>query len=387
MAGDKVTVLCADVSINCLSRALTLAEIISRTHSVRITGFARSYREIWPPASNSRIPVDVLPFGGFREWREARDAVARLGKESRLIICKPRLLSLGLALQANIRPETAVLDINDWELGLALGSRRVDGHFHYYQLLNNLASPNSPLFSLYYEKKIRRFPFRLVNNRWLQERFGGELLYDVRDTDRLNPDNFDKKTLRSALGLDERPWIIFAGTPRPHKGLHVLLEALAEIRGDNAPGLMCCGGGSDTVRHRSFIDETRELLGPSRVFHTGPYKREDAAAYLAAADIACVPARKTSNSIGQVPTKLFEALAMGLPVIVSDVCDMAELVRGIGIAVPPEDSKALADAIRTLAGNASMCRQFGKEARRRAVAQYSYHAARPVLDNLLDQVG
>ncbi|HKK16346.1 MAG TPA: glycosyltransferase [Gammaproteobacteria bacterium] len=386
MARDKVTVVCADVSINCLSRALTLAEIISLTHNVQITGFARSYRKIWPPAVNSKVPVKILPFGSIQQWFDARNTIARIARECKLIICKPRLMSMGLALQAGINPEGVLLDINDWELGLALGSRRVDGHFHYRQMLTNLASPNSPLLTLHYEKKIGIFPHRLVNNRWLQQRFGGELLYDVRDTDRLNPENYDKKALRISLGLDDRPWIIFAGTPRPHKGLHVLLAALAEIHGDNAPGLMCCGGGSDSARHRNFINDACQLLGPARVFHAGSYNREEAANYLAAADIACVPARMTSNSIGQVPTKLFEALAMGLPVIVSDICDMADLIRGAGLSVPSEDSTALANAIKTLADDPAIRRQFGLEARRRAVEQYSYHAARPVLDVLLQRL-
>ena len=36
---DKVSILCADVGINCLSRAITLAEIVSRDHEVQIIGF------------------------------------------------------------------------------------------------------------------------------------------------------------------------------------------------------------------------------------------------------------------------------------------------------------------------------------------------------------
>lgn len=386
MTENKVTILCADVSINCLSRALTLAEIISHGRDVRITGFGRNNGAIWQPAENSRIPVDVMPYGTIRHWRKACDEIARLARQNSLIICKPRLLSMGLALQADINPGRVILDINDWELGLALDSRRAGGRFYYHHLLKNPASPNSPLLAFYFEKKIPRFPHRLVNNRWLQQRFGGELLYDVRDTERLDPDKYDRQALRRSLGLDDRPWIIFAGTPRPHKGLHVLINALAEINTENAPGLMCCGGGSDFSQNTAFIQEARQLLGPERLFHAGQFNRDDAAGYLAAADIVCIPALLTSNTVGQVPTKLFEAMAMGLPVIASDICDMAELVRGIGLSVPADDSHALADAIRTLSADPDLRRKLGREARRRAVQQFSYRSAQPVLDALLQRL-
>lgn len=383
---NRVTVLCADVSINCLSRALTLAEIISHRHDVRIAGFSRNAGAVWQPAEDSRIPVDVMPYGTIRHWRKACEKIARLARESKLIICKPRLLSMGLALQAGIRPDRVILDINDWELGLALDSRRADGRFYYHHLLKNPVSPNSPLLAMYIEKKISRFPLRLVNNRWLQQRFGGELLYDVRDTERLDPDNYDREALRKSLGLSERPWIIFAGTPRPHKGLHVLIHALAGISTVNAPGLMCCGGGSDYSQNAAFLQEARQLLGPERVFHAGQFKREDAAAYLAAADIACIPALLTSNTVGQVPTKLFEAMAMGLPLVTSAICDMPQLVEGIGFPVPPGDINALGMAIEKLSINPDLCIEMGKNARVRAVERYSYHAAEPVIESLLEKM-
>jgi len=183
MKNNSITILCADISRNCLSRALTLAEIISKKHSVQIIGFARDGYDIWTPAYTSDIPIKKLKYGFFYRWHKAKKEVNSIIDNSKLIICKPRLMSMGLALSAGCDPDECILDINDWELGLSLNSDSTDGYYKRIELLGNICSPNSPLLSLYFESKIKLFPFKVVNNRWLQNKYGGKLLYDVRDTE------------------------------------------------------------------------------------------------------------------------------------------------------------------------------------------------------------
>lgn len=255
---------------------------------------------------------------------------------------------MGLALLAGCDPERVILDINDWELGLALDSDRADGHFNYRDIVKNPASPNSPVLSLFFESKIKQFAHRIVNNRWLQKRFGGELIYDVRDTDQLDPAKYDKRSARAEIGLDDRPWVVFAGTPRLHKGVKNIVLALERIQGPDAPGLVVCGGGVKQEVIDELVSMSLAKLGKSRFHYFKQYDRLNLPAYLSAADIACIPAVLSSNTVGQVPTKLFEAMAMGLPVITTQVCDMKDLVEGIGLSVPPGDINALSGAIKSL---------------------------------------
>lgn len=380
---DKVVILCADVSNNCLSRAITLAEIISRDNDVQIIGFSRDGRNIWPPATTTAIDVKALEFGWLNNWHKARKEISSLIRHSRLIICKPRLMSMGLALFAGCDPEQVVLDINDWELGLALESGRADGHFNYLDLAKNPVSPNSPLLTLFFESRIRKFPHRIVNNRWLQNRFGGELIYDVRDSDRFDPAKYDRKKSRAELGMDDRPWIVFAGTPRLHKGVKNIILALGEIQGQGAPGLLVCGGGISQEGIDELISLSTEKLGNTRFRYIKQYDRLKLPGYLAAADIACIPSELSSNTVGQVPTKLFEAMAMGLPVITSDVCDMKNLVEGIGLSVPPGDVKALSAAIMSLCSQPELRIEMGNKARNRAVNKFSYNSAQSQLQSML----
>lgn len=386
MRNNSITILCADVSRNCLSRALTLAEIISRKKPVQIIGFARDNFDIWPPAHSTDIPVIKLEYGIILNWRKAKHKISGIVDHSGLIICKPRLTSLGLALSAGCNPDNCILDINDWELGMALASERIDNSYNIFDFLHNLSSPNSPLLCRYYESKIRLFPHRIVNNQWLQNRFGGELIYDVRDTDRLNPENFDKNGIRRELGLDNRCWIIFAGTPRLHKGVKNIILALEEITGiHELPGLLICGGSSQG--NGDLIHFAQSTLGKSRFRYIEQYDRLDAGKYLSAADIACIPSLINSTTIGQVPTKLFEAMSMGLPVIASGICDIPDLIKDIGLSVPPGDITALSNTIKKLVLNPELSMEMGRKARSRALHHFSYNTAAPVIDSLLEKVG
>ena len=380
-----ITIICADVSINCLSRALTLAEILADNVCVQITGFCRE-GNIWPPARSSKIQIRALAYGWPHHWLRARQVLREFIDSSRIIICKPRLTSMGLALLAGCDPTRVVLDINDWELGLALQSNRIDGFIRRSDLMRNLWSLNSPLLCQYIESRIHQFPHRLVNNCWLQNRYGGQLIYDVRDTDRFDPEKFDKFRIRAELGLDNRPWVIFAGTARIHKGVSDLISALGKTGGPRAPGLLLCGDDycHDAINQLATI--ARAKLGNARFRHIEQYDRLNIPYYLAAADLACIPSKLTTASVGQVPTKLFEAMAMGLPIIATQVCDMPDLVRDIGKSVPPDDPAALAEAIESLVAQPDLCRELGVQARAIAVNEFSYHAARPVLLKLMNSI-
>ena len=74
---------------------------------------------------------------------------------------------------------------------------------------------------------------------------------------------------------------------------------------------------------------------------------------------------------------------MGLPVITSDVCDMKNLVEGIGLSVPPGDVKALSAAIMSLCSQPELRIEMGNKARNRAVNKFSYNSAQSQLQSML----
>src|SRR5262249_59906220 len=90
---------------------------------------------------------------------------------------------------------------------------------------------------------------------------------------------------------------------------------------------------------------------------------DDVPRYLIAADVVAVPQRDTSDTIGQVPAKLFDAMALGRPIVSTSVSMIPEILEGCGLVVAPGDVSALAGAIRRLLGDASEAPALGRRAR------------------------
>ena len=80
---------------------------------------------------------------------------------------------------------------------------------------------------------------------------------------------------------------------------------------------------------------------------------------------------------GVVPLKLFEAMACGVPVVVTDLPGQADIVSRYrcGLVVPADDPVAIADAVATLARDEPLARLMGQRGRRAVVDHYSWDAA------------
>ncbi|HEY5726409.1 MAG TPA: glycosyltransferase, partial [Methylomirabilota bacterium] len=113
---------------------------------------------------------------------------------------------------------------------------------------------------------------------------------------------------------------------------------------------------------------------------------EDVPRYLEAADVVAVPQRDTPDTRGQVPAKLFDAMALGRPIVSTRVSMIPEILEGCGALVPPGDVAALASAIGRLLDRPDEARALGEAARRRAVDRYSFEAARRALFPLIERV-
>jgi glycosyltransferase involved in cell wall biosynthesis len=97
-------------------------------------------------------------------------------------------------------------------------------------------------------------------------------------------------------------------------------------------------------------------------------RRGDIPEILSTAHIACLPSYREG-----LPKSLLEAAACGLPIVTTDTPGCREVVAdgSNGLLVPVGNSKALADALGKLVGNADMRRKMGEQSRIRAVTEYS----------------
>jgi glycosyltransferase involved in cell wall biosynthesis len=304
---------------------------------------------------------------------------------TRVIVSKPRTTSLGLTLLAGVPASRMLLDIDDWELGFGRPAKTPPLFARVAQLASDVRSLIDPVAldshvaQVVLDRAARHFPHRIVSNTWLEARFGGAVLPHVRDTDFLDPARVVEHSTRTELGLNGRSWVGFIGTPRPHKGLESLIGALGRISDDGAPGLLLAGVDQKDPYVVGLVADARTRLGDARLRVVGQFDFSELPRWVALPDMICLPSLDEPAAWGQIPAKLFDAMAMAKPVVATRTNDIAQVLDGCGVLVDPGDEVALATALRDLAEDAKRRRDLGDRARERAIERYSYRAGRDTL--------
>jgi len=163
------------------------------------------------------------------------------------------------------------------------------------------------------------------------------------DVEKFKPDPQARVRMRSEWGvLGSEKLIGRIGRLAPMKGYSDFLEAAALLAKERKDvRFVVVGDGLDDYKKQLHL-LARELSLTERVIWAGT--REDMPAVYNALDIAC-----SSSSYGEgFPNTIGEAMACGVPCVVTDVGDSAKIVGGEGTIVPPGDSKKLADGLKTM---------------------------------------
>lgn len=371
----KVSVLCFDVSDNAMGRAWLLARLLEPLGAVEIVG-PRFGRTVWEPASEEPVPVHWLPGGRFPAFAARLPALARLAGGDLIYASKPRLTSAGIGyLMRLARGRPLLLDIDDWETGFFLRG----GFWGTVGRALNLSNPRGLTWTWLMERLRGIADGLTVASRFLERRFGGVLIPHVRDTDRWAPGLADPRPARERLGVDKERVVMFLGTPRGYKGVEDLAVAVNRIgRPDVVLALVGTDPGSEAGRALAARHPGVRLVGRVPIAQVP--------IYLEAADLVVVPQRDSADTRGQVPAKLFDALALGRPVVSTRVSMIPEVLEGCGLLVEPGDVAGLGAAITRLLDDPAEARALGEAGRRRAVERYSFASARRSLFPLVERV-
>jgi glycosyltransferase involved in cell wall biosynthesis len=207
-----------------------------------------------------------------------------------------------------------------------------------------------------------------VSCQFLQKRYGGYLIPHARDVHFLDPNKYNGSHLRDKLSLRNKKVILFLGTPRQHKGIEDLIEAV-KLTYNNDIVILLVGANHSDPFVQSLIDKaqgTLRIIG-MRPLSERPY-------WLSVADMVVLPQRLSPATKGQVPAKIFDAMAMARPIIATAISDIPRILEGCGIVVPPNDPATLADQIQYLIAHPDEAAQLAAEARKVCVQRYSFEA-------------
>jgi len=181
-----------------------------------------------------------------------------------------------------------------------------------------------------------------------------EVIFFGSDTERFRP-GLDGSTIRARHGLGARPVLISTRNLQPIYDVQTLVHAMPRI-GREVPGLHCLVLGRGELREALEL-LARELGVADRMTFVGPVSGEDMPLYLACSDIYV----STSLSDAGLAASTAEAMAVGLPAIVSDTAENHRWVEdGLGgFVIPPGDPAALADKVIALARDPDTRRRMG----------------------------
>lgn len=190
---------------------------------------------------------------------------------------------------------------------------------------------------------------------------------------------------RATHGLAPDTFVaVYAGIHGIAQGLETVLRAAEQLRNEANIRFVLVGEGpvkADLVRMQAELRLDNVLLLPEQPRSAMP-------AILSAADTAIVPLRKLELFQGALPSKMFDAWACELPLLLSidgEARQVLEAAHG-GLYVPPEDAAALAASIRSLANLPDRGRSLGRNGRRYTEAHHSRQAQARALEQLLQEI-
>ncbi|MCB1742247.1 MAG: glycosyltransferase family 4 protein [Gammaproteobacteria bacterium] len=200
--------------------------------------------------------------------------------------------------------------------------------------------------------------------------------------------DLQRLTMRAEPPDSEPQRIMGIGRLVPKKGFDTLLEACAGLR-DQGFRFVCeiVGDGPEREALQARIEALR--LAEQVRLH-GALPQERTLALLARADVLALPARITdSGDRDALPTVLLEALALGVPVVSTDVCGIPEIVdhERCGLLVSQDDPRALAAALQRILTTPELAGELARAGRARACSEFDLQRnAADLLGRVADSV-
>jgi glycosyltransferase involved in cell wall biosynthesis len=186
--------------------------------------------------------------------------------------------------------------------------------------------------------------------------------------------------------LGEPTHVVFLGRIGDHKGTFRLLDAWAKLacesgfstKSGNFATLTIAGDG-EVVRARRLI---HELCLEDTVEVHDWLSESEVGELLDHAQVLVLPSRNEGQ-----PMAVLEAMARGLCVIASNVGGLPEMIGGgCGVIISPDDTEAIAAALRLVVNDHELRARYGAAAYARVENQFDIRAVGRRLDALYRQV-
>ena len=180
--------------------------------------------------------------------------------------------------------------------------------------------------------------------------------------------NERSSSLTKELDLEGKFVVLYLGAHSISQGLDVILDAAQEISEEEITFLMVGDGN----RKEQLMERARSENIKNMVFHP-PISKDLVPLYYNLADICLVPLRDVELFGTFIPSKMFEIMAMGKPVLASLRGEAARILESSGGAVvtPPENAREITKAIKDLYNDPQRRETLGRNGRKFVEEYYS----------------
>lgn len=355
-AGIRVAMVVANAvrgDSRVLKTASTLGKLGFRVH---LFGLSRTDREETIPGHP--FPVELVPNPAYamrkaRQWRDAQGRQNIEGFADRVAeILAERMKGRGFD----------VLHTHDM-YGLPIGARLKSLAFppdapwihdvhEFVEGCTHLADPDRRTLMRLEQEHVRK-PDALTTvspilAKQMAERYGVPEPGLVLNTPRLADfDPWHPRSIREAVGLDSKtPLLVYVGNVHGLRGVHFAVEALGHL-----PEVHLALLTNSTGKYLAELKRTARRGGASGRLHVHPYvPPSEVTSFLRGANAGLIPLTRYGNTELCLPTKLFEYLHAGIPVVGTSLEALSAFVeqQGCGVTFPEGDVAALARAVRTV---------------------------------------
>ncbi len=358
-----IAIIASNLSKNGMGRAYMLADMLDPFFDVKIYGFFfnKDSCSLWEPLKKINIPVASYKGCEFPEFTGVLKSIAPKIKADIILVSKPRLPSMQLGLLIkSLGRQPLIIDIDDYEIGFFSNNITLDE--------NDIKNPLGEVWTRYCEHLIGYSDDIFVSNVALQAKYGGILIPHARDEKKFNPSLYNKVQRRKELGIPlEDKIVLFLGTPREHKGLLQMSEAIKEL---GNPSYKLCIIGSFP---RKELKDKLLALGDKHLMLFPDQPFDDIAKNVAIADLVCILQDvKSRVAQYQLPAKVIDAIAMGIPVLANETPPLKPLIdQGL---IFPTNKNNFADDLKKLLSRQDFLQKEILRDKSVFLKEYSYSA-------------
>ena len=207
------------------------------------------------------------------------------------------------------------------------------------------------------------------------------LLTNGVDTAAFRIDAPDRE-LASRLGLDGHKVFMYAGLHGLAQGLEVILDA-AKLTKDPEILYVLVGDGAE----KAALTAQARAEGISNIRFLPIQPTGELPALLNLAYATIIPLRRLELFKAALPSKMFDSMAAGRPIVAPLWGEAADLVKkaDCGLVVEPEDAQAVRQAVETLAADPALANRLGEHGRQYVVEHFDRNDQAARLIKLLEE--